>query len=222
MPRTADHDARRRQVLDALCRITVRGGLDAATFREIASEAGVSVRLVQYYFGTKADLLSAGTRYALERSAKRLLVSIEALGPEPAPRAVITAAMRSFLPTDADARDAMVLFYAFYAARLTNSDSATAEADSGGGLQRLFAQHLTRAQQEGLIPPDVDPDREAAILFLLLPSLASGAITGQVDLGRAEDIVDYAINRIFGPPTSDEVRPAARRTPTRRTGRAGT
>ena len=51
MPRRVDHEARRRQITDAVVRLTVKGGLPAATFREVAAEAGVSVRLVQYYFG---------------------------------------------------------------------------------------------------------------------------------------------------------------------------
>ena len=47
MPKRVDHDVRRRQITDAVCRITVRGGVGAATFREVAAEAGVSVRLVE-------------------------------------------------------------------------------------------------------------------------------------------------------------------------------
>ena len=57
MPKKVDHRVRRREITDAVVRITLRGGLHSATFREIAAEAGVSVRLVQYYFGSKDQLL---------------------------------------------------------------------------------------------------------------------------------------------------------------------
>lgn len=200
MPRTADHDARRRQVLDAVCRITVRGGLQAATFREVASEAGVSIRLVQYYFGSKAGLLAAANRHVLGRSATRLLAAVEALGPDAPPREVVRAAMRSFLPTDTEAEEAMVLFYAFYAARLTSPEPSTTDPDdTGAGLQKLFAHHIALAKNEGTVPDDVDPEREAFLLFLLLPSLASGAVDRQISLERAEEIVEYALTRVFGP-----------------------
>ena len=66
-------DVRRRQITDAVCRITVKGGLAAATFREVAAEAGVSVRLVQYYFGTKDELLLATQRHVAERATARSL-----------------------------------------------------------------------------------------------------------------------------------------------------
>ncbi|MEA3055126.1 MAG: hypothetical protein QOD30_558, partial [Actinomycetota bacterium] len=48
MPRKVDHRVRRREITDAVIRITLTGGLHTATFREVAAEAGVSVRLVQY------------------------------------------------------------------------------------------------------------------------------------------------------------------------------
>jgi DNA-binding transcriptional regulator YbjK len=54
-----DHDVRKRQITDAVVRITVKGGLASATFREVAAEAGVSVRLVQYYFGLVHSPLDA-------------------------------------------------------------------------------------------------------------------------------------------------------------------
>jgi AcrR family transcriptional regulator len=56
-----------------VCRITVRGGLGAATFREVAAEAGVSVRLVQYYFGSKDDLMLGTQRRVSERAVARIL-----------------------------------------------------------------------------------------------------------------------------------------------------
>ncbi len=62
MPKRVDHRERRREITDAVIRITLKGGLTAATFHEVAAEAGVSVRLVQYYFGTKDELLLATQR----------------------------------------------------------------------------------------------------------------------------------------------------------------
>src|ERR1044072_181656 len=118
MPRTADHDARRAQVLDALCRITVRGGLDATTFREVAAEAGVSVRVVQYYFGTKAHLLAQANRYAVQRFTERFLAAVERLGDDPDPRDVVRAIMWSFLPTDREVRGSVVVFYSIYSSQV--------------------------------------------------------------------------------------------------------
>ena len=72
MPRRVDHQIRKRPITDAVVRITVKGGLASVTFREVAAEAGVSVRLVQYYFGTKDQLLLATQQHVAERSVARI------------------------------------------------------------------------------------------------------------------------------------------------------
>jgi AcrR family transcriptional regulator len=46
VPKRVDHDERRRQLTDALLRIAGTRGLRAVTMREVAAEAGVSLRLV--------------------------------------------------------------------------------------------------------------------------------------------------------------------------------
>ncbi len=92
MPRRVDHAARRREITDAVIRITLKGGLTAATFREVAAEAGVSVRLVQYYFGSKDELLLATQRHVAERSIERLRTWVAAT--DGSPRAWLGAFMR--------------------------------------------------------------------------------------------------------------------------------
>src|SRR3569833_3151792 len=57
MPRLADHEQRRRQIAEAVWRIASTRGLEDVSLRKVAAEAGVSLRLVQYYFGTRDDLL---------------------------------------------------------------------------------------------------------------------------------------------------------------------
>ncbi len=57
MPRVVDHEERRRQIATAVSDIAATRGLSDVSFREVAAQAGVSVSLVQHYFGDKANLL---------------------------------------------------------------------------------------------------------------------------------------------------------------------
>ena len=57
MPRVVDHEERRRQIATAVSDIAATRGLSDVSFREVAARAGVSVSLVQHYFGDKANLL---------------------------------------------------------------------------------------------------------------------------------------------------------------------
>lgn len=54
-----DIETRRTQLIDAAIRIALRDGLDNATVRRIAAEAGVSLGTVHYCFDNKRTLLEA-------------------------------------------------------------------------------------------------------------------------------------------------------------------
>ena len=76
VPKRVDHEERRRQIADALLRTAAARGLHATGMREVAAEAGVSLRLVQYYFGTKEELLLAGMQHLAVRFADHALTRI--------------------------------------------------------------------------------------------------------------------------------------------------
>jgi TetR/AcrR family transcriptional regulator, transcriptional repressor of bet genes len=198
MPKRVDHDERRGQIVEALWRITVRGGLSAASFREVAAEAGVSVRLVQYYFGTKAELLHAANRQVAERATSRIMRRMAALGADAEPRQIVHAVVNEFLPTDRQSREAMLLFFAFYTAQMTDPTLARTEASSvPRGLAALIAGQIRRAQASGDAPADLDPEREGAFLTAAIPGLASGVLVNYITAGEAATILDYAVDRLF-------------------------
>ena len=66
MAHRVDHEQRRREIATAVWRIAAERGLDSVSMREVAAEAGVSLRLVQYYFETKHNLLVLSLRYLHE------------------------------------------------------------------------------------------------------------------------------------------------------------
>jgi AcrR family transcriptional regulator len=198
VPKRVDHEERRRQIVRALWRITERGGLGAVSFREVAAEAGVSVRLVQYYFGTKADLLREANRQALQtmgaRIARRTLAAMDG---DPSPRDVVATIAREFLPDDDESRRAMLLYYAFYTAQMTDPGLRGAGGVPQGFID-LVADQIRRAQRAGTVAAGVHPELEAAVLLAVVPSAASGVLTGYGTLDEARALVDYAVDRMFG------------------------
>jgi TetR/AcrR family transcriptional regulator, transcriptional repressor of bet genes len=192
MPKRVDHEVRRRQITDALARITARGGLSAATFREIAAEAGVSVALVQYYFGTKADLLLATQQQLAQQVGIRLSHRIEATPDDP--RARLRAIFAEFVPHDDESRQAMLLFIAFYTASLTQAGLARPEAqDIPNALAAIVSHALRRAP----LRAGVDPDQAALVLTLLVPALGQAVLGGALTTADALASADYELDRIF-------------------------
>src|SRR5687767_1784704 len=128
MPRRVDHDERRREIIEALWRVTLTKGLAAVSFREVAAEADVSVRRVQYYFGTKAELLFGAIQLLGQRVGARGLAKMAEAGPDPSSRALLRAAVVGAMPTDEASRTDSLLFFTFYGAALTDQSLASAEA----------------------------------------------------------------------------------------------
>lgn len=185
-----DHDVRKRQITDAVVRITVRGGLASATFREVAAEADVSLRLVQYYFGTKDQLLLETQRHVAERSVARIRRLREQAGDTP--RDILRTIMRSFVPVDDESRDAMLMYIALFTASLLDPVLKRREAgDVPASMRRVFAQQLRRAK----LRAGVDPDQEALILLVIVTGLSQGVLDGQITAAGAFNSIDYALDR---------------------------
>jgi AcrR family transcriptional regulator len=55
---------RKIAVLEAACRVIAERGADATRFADVAAESGVPVSTLQYYFGSREDLLVAAFRHA--------------------------------------------------------------------------------------------------------------------------------------------------------------
>src|ERR1700753_860632 len=120
MPKVVDHEQRRQQIAGALLRVAGARGLHQAGLREVAAEAGLSVRLIQYYFGTKEQLLLYATQYLAVQLADRAKARIAAVGPDAGPRAIIEAILAEALPDDEDSRVFNVIWTSYLALSLTD------------------------------------------------------------------------------------------------------
>lgn len=72
MPKIVDHDERRLELVDATWRIIARHGLEGATMREIAMEAGFANGALKPYFPTKDTLLEFAFGHVFNRTNQRI------------------------------------------------------------------------------------------------------------------------------------------------------
>ncbi len=212
MPKRVDHEERRRQIADALLRSAAARGLHATGMREVAAEAGVSLRLVQYYFGTKEELLLAGMQHLAARFADQAMTRIgrtKETGGQAGPRDVIAAILAEALPADDERRTFAVLNAAYFALALTDPALAVAPlVKNSNAVVDVVAAQLRAAQAAGDTPAHLDPDAEALSLLAMASGLVNSILAGQSPAERAQAVIDYQLNRLF--PVS---RPALRRTP---------
>jgi TetR/AcrR family transcriptional regulator, transcriptional repressor of bet genes len=181
---------RRAQIMDAVVDVTVDGGLAAATFRTIAEQAGVSVRLVQYYFGTKNQLLADTLTHVQLEIAELMRTRTASLGNAPPPRQVLEAICESFLPVDERRRRAMLVFLSFGTAALTDESlQGPAALRRGHGLAEVLAEQLARERS------DEHVDDDALLLLMAVVGLGNGMLAGDITAEQSRRLLTRAIDR---------------------------
>ncbi|GGU93750.1 hypothetical protein GCM10010275_34060 [Streptomyces litmocidini] len=200
MPKRVDHEERRAQIAEALIRVAGRRGLHAVGMRDVAAEAGVSLRLVQYYFETKEKLLFHGLQHLTDRFTARVGARLAATGPEPGPRATAEALLLASLPTDEEGRT-FHLVYSSYAI-LSVTDEALASqpfVDHPDAAENALTGLLEQAREAGLTAPDIDARVEAISLLAMTATMGTSILVGQRDPESAVAVLHHHLDRIFTP-----------------------
>lgn len=96
---------RRVELVEATVRVAVAEGLDAATVRRIAKEAGVPLGTVHYCFGSKAALISA-----VADSIEQPLIDVSSLERLPTQEALTTAFRAYWEQIGSDRRRQLLIY----------------------------------------------------------------------------------------------------------------
>lgn len=179
MPRMVDHDERRSMILEAFVTLAVREGLHAVSMRSVASEAGISLRLVQYYFKTKSGLMQAGLTM-LDRMSNERWANRTANFPEPSNATeILKALFEEALPTDSRRRDFHLLWMSYAVLGMTDTEIPNRVFVEGPNrlLQRIVSL-LKQGQVAGEFDAELNADSEAAILLGLVHGLGTAVMIG--------------------------------------------
>ncbi|MFF8371750.1 TetR/AcrR family transcriptional regulator [Streptomyces lydicus] len=198
MPKRVDHEERRTQIAEALVRVAGRRGLHAVGMREVAAEAGVSLRLVQYYFETKEKLLLYGLQQLAGQLGARVAARLRTAGDNPGPRATIEALLRESLPTDEESRT-FHLVYTSYAVLAVTDEALAAQpfTDGPNAAEDAVTRLLQQAQDARLTAPDMDARREAAGLLAMSAGLGTSILVGQRTPDSALAVLRLHLDRLF-------------------------
>ncbi|MFK8849055.1 TetR/AcrR family transcriptional regulator [Streptomyces sp. Ac-502] len=193
-PAGGARERRRREVAEAVWRIAAARGLESASMREVAAEAGVSLRVVQYYFGSKHQLLVESLRMLHEENDRRARARMADLYDAGDLRAVLRAVLVEFLPLDAQRALALRVFTAYFVRSLT--DPAMSEVFLHGE-QVVESLVATLIREAGGVRPGVDPAREADLLVSGVSGLGLDVLHGRRTMAEVRHTIDYHLDRIF-------------------------
>lgn len=138
MPKIVDADQRRLELAEAAARVIARAGVDNASMREIAAEAGWTTGTLVHYFANKHELLDFTLRASIERRSAQRSERAD-LSPIDALRSTLTSA----LPTNDDTRVHWIVTVALAGAAASDADLAATQREAyreyRGYLMELLA-----------------------------------------------------------------------------------
>jgi TetR/AcrR family transcriptional repressor of bet genes len=188
--RQDDQAARRRQIAEAMWRVTIARGLEGVSMRQVAAEAGVSVGMLQHYFRTKDEMLMFGLDSMTEQVSRRIGERFGELA-EPTPKQLVRATLVEMLPLDEERRLEAFVSTAF----LTRAAVDTRFADYLRDGHRQGHAYLAEQIGHGL-PCDVQ--RAAHVLLALVNGFTLGVLAGQCSAQEALAAVDAHLDALFG------------------------
>lgn len=168
MPKVVDPVVRRRELAEAVWRVIRRDGLEQASVRKVAREAGLSMGSLRHYFATQSELLGFAMRMVIERIDGR----VAALEPTGGARERVERVLAELLPFDDARRAENEVWLAFTARAMVDPELRTLR-DEGYDVLREACRNLVGTLTEaGELRAGLDAELEAERLFALLDGLA--------------------------------------------------
>lgn len=186
---------KRLLIAEAVWRIAAEEGLEAASMRRVADEAKVSLRMVQYHFGSKHTLLVDALRLLHEENERLARTRVPADATDPP--GLLRAILDEFLPLDAQRAFALRVFAAYYARSLTDPSLAAVFLPAEQPLERLVADIIAMGRAAGNTAPGLDAGHEADLLVSGATGLGLDILHNRRSLADVRAVLDYHLARIF-------------------------
>jgi AcrR family transcriptional regulator len=168
MPKIVNHQERREEVVDAARRVILREGIDGATTRAIAKEAGYSNGVLTHYFADKDDILLSALRSSHRRIVRRLKGKLAGHTGLSALREVLL----DNLPLDEERARETTLEVGFWGRSLSGGTLLEVQREEAAELRYLVRTLLDAAEAAGEIGPGQDLDDVAERLLALVDGLS--------------------------------------------------
>lgn len=165
MPKIVDRSERRRELAEAVWRVVQRDGVEQASVRNVAREAGLSTGSLRHYFATQSELLEFAMRTVMERVESRV-AAIPV--PDDRLRAARTV-LAQLLPLDEERRSENEVWVAFSARAMVDDGLRTLRDEAYDRLKEA-SERWTRLLMTGV--GEEEQDLESERLFALIDGLA--------------------------------------------------
>jgi AcrR family transcriptional regulator len=170
-PRRPTRRAGRRkdEVLAAACRVIAERGADATRFADVAQSSGVPISTLQYYFGSREDLLVAAFQHASRAELAELREALPALD-DPWRRLalLVRTALAGYAPDSSGSGRLWIEAWRF---GMRDPDMRTDVHRDYAAWRALLAEVITAGADAGRFAPSRSPAETAVVALALLDGL---------------------------------------------------
>ncbi|AMB59351.1 TetR/AcrR family transcriptional regulator [Microterricola viridarii] len=145
MPKVIDHDQRRRDIIEVTRGLIIQGGIEAATMREIAAEAGFANGALKHYFPGKDDIIQGTYELSLAQMSEVVRLAVEGKRGLAALRGISEAS----LPLDAERTTAARVLLSFWERAASNDHLHEIYVDHLVIWRKALAQFITEGRADG-------------------------------------------------------------------------
>ncbi|MCW2752342.1 MAG: TetR family transcriptional regulator [Aeromicrobium sp.] len=151
MPARTDHDARRRDVAEAVWSVLETRGFAGLSLRSVAAQMGATTGLLTHYFPDKRALVA----HALEQVHTRTDEALAGVDATPGLETLRTR-LRAVLPTDDETRILSRIWVSFWDLALADPDLSAHEAARYDRWRARLRPHVRAAVRHGELAGNVE------------------------------------------------------------------
>jgi AcrR family transcriptional regulator len=140
MPKVVDIEQRRAELTEAAARLIARSGIESATMREVAAEAGWTTGALTHYFSDKRELLLTTFQTSLANRRAQRPADADA-----DPAAQLRASLEGALPLDESRRRHWMVTIAFCSHAAGDAELAAVQR----AAYREFREHIAALARRG-------------------------------------------------------------------------
>lgn len=202
--RTRRIGRRREDVLDIACEVVAARGAEATRFSDVAEATGVGVSTLQYWFGSREDMLVTVFRHAADRDLEAATAHLDT-EPSPWRRLVHLAAYLTGNTDTADnpapiGDDGWRLWIEWWHWALRDQEVRAEVLHDYARWRHLIANTITAGRDAGVFDIDRPPMEIAHQVLAFFDGLALPTALGDpaIDPAHANDLLIDALARLVG------------------------
>ncbi|MCJ1908949.1 TetR/AcrR family transcriptional regulator [Planococcus ruber] len=192
MPKLIEHAKRKEMIAKAAWKVILEQGMEGASVRNIAKEAGISLGSLRYYFASQNDLLGFARDLIYQKTAERMTRIFKLDMP---PKEKIVQVLLDLMPTPGETKLEAEVRLVFKIHARHQGEVFDAEKDS---VYLAIKEVMSYLVLLNLLKKDADLHLETERMYSLLDGLAlDGMIRPQLlETHKLKRIIVYHLNSI--------------------------